>query len=32
MMAGLPWEILRPNAMELKAPFDHILIDLNSND
>ena len=29
MMQGIPWELLRPNAMKLKAPFNSVTIDLD---
>ena len=32
LIGGIPWEILRPNAMKLELPFDSITIDLNSED
>ena len=31
-MQGLKWEYLRPNAMNLVAPFDSVLINLNETD
>ena len=31
-MQGIKWEVLRPHAMDLVAPFDSVVINLNEND
>ena len=32
MQFGIPWEILKPFAMKLVIPFDHVIIDLDQED